>query len=207
MDTRLRRTIAMLSIVAFLPSPPAKPTPPPNPGGLTQDKVAHAIPLADPNDRTIPVGPGGSIVYFLEGLEDVYLEVIHEVEPNRRRPCGLAAPLSGPATYTQTCGVNVYAAGMLMARLRNRANVTYFLGITTSPARFNWMDMYGTKTFSILASWRDLGQRSSPALGVRFEKSGYTQAWGNLYRSISGVGRTDYFVSYLDVKTSGTSCR
>jgi len=163
--------------------------------------------LANPNDRTIPVGPGGSIVYALEGLKDVYLEVIHEVEPNRQRPRGLAARLSGQATYTQSCGVNVYAAGMLMARLRNRANVTYFLGITTSPAKFNWMDMSGTRTFSILASWRDLGQRSSPALGARFEKSGYTRAWGNLYRSINGVGRTDYFVSYLDVKTSGTYCR
>jgi hypothetical protein len=210
MKPLIRSHLALLAVlVSFQGAPPyvALVTPPP-PGllPLSQEEMATALPLRDINARDILVGPGAEVVYRLDGDEGIYIKVVHEVLKGSRPP-GLASPLIGSVTYTQVCGVNVYAAGMLLAHLRNRASVTYYLGITTSPARFNWMDMSGTKTFSLLASWRDLGQRSSPSIGVRFNTSGYTQAWGNLYRSIGGVGRTDYYISYLDVKTSGTYCR
>jgi hypothetical protein len=170
---------------------------------LTPEEMAQAIVIDHPNDRRQEVEIGEDVTYRIRNT-DTFLRVFGETATGR---AGMPAPVPGSVTYTQVCGVNVYLAGLRVAELRNRANVTYFTGQTRAPARFNWMDMKGTRTLSLLFTWSNLNQSSSPGLGVTFQTYGHTQASGNLTRCIQGLCRTDYFVSRLVVKTSGTTCQ
>ena len=184
----------LVGLTAFSPPPPDR---------LTPQEMARAIVINTANQRPVEVGIGEQVVYRIRGT-DTYLKVSGGRETGRN---GSASPILASATYTQVCGVNVYAAGLPVAELRNRANVTYFTGVTAAPARFNWMDMRGTRTLSILFTWNGLSQFAFPGLGTRFEDDGYVQASGNLSRCFAGVCRTDYYVSRLVVKITGTFCK
>jgi hypothetical protein len=193
---------------------------------LTQDEMKNAIQIADPNVRSTLVGPGKSVIYRVQGT-DIYLEVYNEsrsLKPlsmnfdkfHASRYLGKSSLASFASfrplftwTATQTCGVNVYLIGLPVAQLRNRANVTYFQATAAkAPAKFNWYDMSGTKTLAIGFSWTNLSQSSSPSVGVQFNTSGWVKAEGNLNGCLAGICLPqNYYVSRMDVNTSGTFCR
>jgi hypothetical protein len=186
-------------------TPPPQRTPKPTPiTPLPTGAFKDAILIDSINNRPVLVPPGGTQLYRLRG-SDIYLEISGENL--------IQAPLEsilagGSVTYTQECGVNVIMYGLGFAKLRNRVNVTYFSGYTLAPARFNWMDMRGTKTTSIFAKWKGLGQFSYPALRKSFKVYGYTQAYGNLEINFYPFGAlTNYYVSRLVVTRSGTYCQ
>ncbi len=171
---------------------------------LTEEELKNALVIDNINNRSALVPPGGSQLYRLQGTV-IYIKVLAEELIDSSQDS--EASTKG-ATYTQVCGIDVYKSGLLMAYLRNRANVYYYTGYTLAPARFNWMDMYGTRSVSIFATWKSLGQFSYPSIMQRFETYGYTQAWGNLeIKFYPWGGETYYFVSRLVVNTSGTYCQ
>jgi len=186
-------------------------TPPPHSGPKTTpispDPIGaqkDAILIDNINQRPVLVAPGSKQLYRLRGTK-VYLEVTAE---NLKQPALRSNTLASATTYTQECGINVIMYGIMFAKLRNRANVTYYTGYTMAPARFNWMDMRGTRTTSIFAKWKGLGQYAYPALGHRFESYGYTQSYGNLEICFYPFGcLTNYYSSRLVVTRSGTYCQ
>ena len=188
-----------------LKTPPPQRTPKTTPiTPLPTAARKDAILIDSINNRPVLVPPGGTQLYRLRG-SDIYLEISGE----NLIQAPLESTLSGGSvTYTQECGINVIMYGLGFAKLRNRVNVTYFSGYTLAPARFNWMDMRGTKTTSIFAKWKGLGQFSYPALRQSFKIYGYTQAYGNLEISFYPFGSlTNYYVSRLVVTRSETYCQ
>ena len=144
------------------------------------------------------------MLYRLRG-SNIYLEISGE---NLIQSPQVSTLSMSSATYTQECGINVILHGLMFAKLRNRANVTYYSGYTLPPARFNWMDLRGTRTTSIFAKWKGLGQFSYPPLRQNFKNYGYTQAYGNLEICFYPFGcLTNYYVSRLVVTRSGTYCQ
>ena len=171
---------------------------------LPTGALKGAILIDSINDRPVLVPPGGTQLYRLRG-SDIYIEISGENLVQAPLEATLAG---GSVTYTQECGINVIMSGLGFAKLRNRANVTYFSGYTLAPARFNWMDMRGTRTTSIFAKWKGLGQFSYPALRQSFKTYGYTQAYGNLEICFYPFGcLTNYYVSRLVVTRKGTYCQ
>ncbi len=182
------------------------PPPPPNPrtAPFSDQELKSALVIDHINDRPILVPPGGKQIYRVQGT-DIYVEVSGMDLKNV--PVKSVTSIR-PDTYTQVCGVNIYRGGMLMAELRNRASVTYYTRYTLAPARFNWMDMRGTRTTSIFAQWTGLGQLAYPALMQRFENYGYTQAYGNLKICLYPFGcLTNYYSSRLIVNKYRTYCQ
>lgn len=171
---------------------------------FSEKELINAIFIKDINDRPVLVPPGGNQLYWVQGT-DILVEV--SGKDLKKLPKKTSSSIR-PDTFLQVCGVNIYRAGMLMGELRNRASVTYYTRYTLAPARFNWMDLRGTRTTSIFARWGGLGQFSYPSLHQRFEKYGYTQAYGNLEICFYPFGcMTNYYVSRLVVTRYRTYCQ
>ena len=130
------------------------PTPPPIPkiAQLSGEAFKNAMVIDEIKYRPVLVPPGSKHLYRIRGT-DIFVEIsaeeLIEVTSESRT-------LASSATYTQVCGINIYSRGgyMLVAALRNRANVTYYTGYTLAPARFNWMDMYNTRSYSLFTKWK-----------------------------------------------------
>ena len=165
---------------------------------LTEDEKKDAIEIKNINERPIKVEAGESVVYKVAG-QDIYLKVFSTSEDT-------SVP-DAPITLTQTCGIDVSSGGIPVAKLRNRANITYINGVTRAPAIFNWIDMQGTTTLVLGYTWIGLNQFTSPGLGTQFNNSGYSQASGTLQRCIAGWCQNFYYVSRLHVTTSSTYCQ
>jgi hypothetical protein len=188
---------------------------------------AKAIRLERWSDRSVLVGPGESVLYYLAS-EDVYVRVYSELQVTNpqsspaetggvssERPSSGLASLAHPSwSATQICGVDVMAGGgipMMRGRLRNRVNVTYWYYYATTPARFNWQDMQGTEATCWLCNWQNLSHYTSPALGVEIPSSGtgYAVATGTIRCCLIPytICNTETYSSRLVVNNSGTYCQ
>jgi hypothetical protein len=100
---------------------------------LTQAEMRSAIAIPEPNARSIIVESGKQVIYHVSGTE-LYIKVSNNPAPEDMVTAAIWSA-------TQVCGIHVYSAGLPVADLGNRANVSYYTSIAKAPAMFNWYDM------------------------------------------------------------------